>query len=341
MGELNVCGDAAVYINPSKECEDCMQFEERLSEVEEAVEGKQDQLTAGDGITIDDENVISAERNAANTYTKIEVNDLLANLSHPTIAIVPALPAEGVENVLYFTPNGAGYDEYIWANNQWIQVNSLTVDLSDYQEKLVEGANIQITNGNIISATDTTYDKFVKATASTNGADGLVPGPQAGKQGQFLRGDGTWATPANTTYNDATTTVHGLMSAADKTKLNKLTANGARQWTQLGSFTGSGSLTINLADYVEVMVAGRVSVTNEGVTTVDIASSVLPKALLSSSPRDWYIGGGVNGATYVNQLKVDNRSWVVSISTTKVTGKLMNANQTNKLSSTTWYVYAR
>lgn len=341
MADLNVCGDSAVYINPSRECEDCIQFAERLSEVEETLEEKQDRLTAGDGIDIDDHNLISAERNATNTYTKIEVNNLLANISRPTIAIVQQLPAEGVENVMYFVQSGSGYDEYIWANDQWIQVNSVSVDLSGYQEKLVAGDNIDIRNGNIISATDTTYDVFGRATASVDGTEGLVPAPVAGQQSQFLRGDGTWATPANTTYNDATTTVHGLMSAADKTKLNKLTANGVRQWTQLGNFTGSGSLTINLADYVEVMVAGRVSVTNEGVTTVDIASSVLPKALLSSSPRDWYIGGGVNGATYVNQLKVDNRSWVVSISTTKVTGKLMNANQTNKLSSTTWYVYAR
>lgn len=40
------------------------------------------------------------------------------------------------------------------------------------------------------------------ATASTAGAAGLVPAPEAGKQGKYLRGDGTWQTPTNTTTGD-------------------------------------------------------------------------------------------------------------------------------------------
>lgn len=38
------------------------------------------------------------------------------------------------------------------------------------------------------------------ATASANGKAGLVPAPSKGDQGKFLRGDGSWGTPANTTY---------------------------------------------------------------------------------------------------------------------------------------------
>lgn len=67
---------------------------------------------------------------------------------------------------------------------------------------------------------NTTYSDFKAASASVAGGSGLVPAPAAGKQGQYLRGDGTWATPTNTTYNDATQSAHGLMTAADKAKLD-------------------------------------------------------------------------------------------------------------------------
>lgn len=68
------------------------------------------------------------------------------------------------------------------------------------------------------------------ATASAAGTHGLVPAPAAGKQGQYLRGDGTWATPTNTTYSAATTSTAGLMSAADKTKLDGI-ATGANNYS--------------------------------------------------------------------------------------------------------------
>lgn len=67
---------------------------------------------------------------------------------------------------------------------------------------------------------NTTYSAFKGATSSAAGGSGLVPAPDAGKQGQYLRGDGTWATPTDTKYSDATQSAHGLMSIADKKKLD-------------------------------------------------------------------------------------------------------------------------
>ena len=59
--------------------------------------------------------------------------------------------------------------------------------------------------------TNTTYANMKAATASAAGAAGLVPAPAAGKQASFLRGDGTWVVPANTTYGLASTTANGLL----------------------------------------------------------------------------------------------------------------------------------
>ena len=63
------------------------------------------------------------------------------------------------------------------------------------------------------------------ATSGANGTHGLVPAPVAGAQGKYLRGDGTWQTPPNTTYGNATGSNAGLMSPADKTKLDNIAEN--------------------------------------------------------------------------------------------------------------------
>lgn len=59
--------------------------------------------------------------------------------------------------------------------------------------------------------TNTTYTNMGAASASAAGAAGLVPAPAAGKQTSFLRGDGTWVVPTNTTYGLASTTANGLL----------------------------------------------------------------------------------------------------------------------------------
>lgn len=59
--------------------------------------------------------------------------------------------------------------------------------------------------------TNTTYTNMKAASASAAGKAGLVPAPAAGAQAKYLRGDGTWAVPTNTTYGLASTTANGLL----------------------------------------------------------------------------------------------------------------------------------
>lgn len=70
--------------------------------------------------------------------------------------------------------------------------------------------------------TNTTYTNMGAASASASGKAGLVPAPAAGAQAKYLRGDGTWATPPNTTYAVANESTNGLMAAADKKTMNRL-----------------------------------------------------------------------------------------------------------------------
>lgn len=76
------------------------------------------------------------------------------------------------------------------------------------------------------SRNDIHVDTMKGATSTEYGSEGLVPMPFGGDQNKFLRGDGTWAVPTNTTYSVATTSTNGLMSSAMVTKLNGI-ATGA------------------------------------------------------------------------------------------------------------------
>ena len=71
--------------------------------------------------------------------------------------------------------------------------------------------------------------------------------PSGGSSGQILRwsADGTaaWGADNNTTYSDATTSAHGLMTAADKTKLNGI-ATSAGKYTLVATWQTSGDKTI-------------------------------------------------------------------------------------------------
>ena len=108
-----------------------------------------------------------------------------------------------------------------------------------------------------IPAQDTTYNAFKGASGDAAGAAGLVPAPAQGDQSKFLKADGTWATPANTTYDEATTETAGLMSAADKKKLDGV-EDGANKYTH-PSYTpqvsGLYKVTVDATGHVSAAAA--------------------------------------------------------------------------------------
>lgn len=148
-------------------------------------------------------------------------------------------------------------------------------DLTTYITGLsVNGRTVTYTRGNGTSGTiqtqdtNTTYSAFKGATSSAAGGTGLVPAPAAGQQTRYLRGDGTWQTPPNTTYSNATTSTDGLMSSEDKTKLDGI-ATGANKYTH-PSYTNRTSGLYKITVDATGHVSAATAVTKSDITALGI-----------------------------------------------------------------------
>lgn len=103
---------------------------------------------------------------------------------------------------------------YLWSKIVALHKKSVT-DVS------ISGKKVTITKGDGTKSTQTTQDTTYGVVSKS--ANGLTPKlPDETATTKYLRQDGTWAVPPdnNTTYSDATQENHGLMSAADKKKLD-------------------------------------------------------------------------------------------------------------------------
>ena len=120
------------------------------------------------------------------------------------------------------------------------------------------------------------------ATSSTAGTAGIVPAPDSGKQTSFLRGDGTWVVPTDTKYNNATSNAAGLMSAADKAKLDGI-ATGAKTGTVTSVATGAGLVggTITTSGTLKANLKSeeKLDIDSIAAVTAGTASRVYPVLL--------------------------------------------------------------
>lgn len=100
--------------------------------------------------------------------------------------------------------------------------------------------------GSKFATTSALYSVMGAATASAAGTQGYVPAPAAGKQNSFLRGDGTWATPTNTTYSSGT----GLsLSGTTFNHSNSVTAKTAYGSTATTASANGGTITVTDVKY--------------------------------------------------------------------------------------------
>lgn len=139
--------------------------------------------------------------------------------------------------------------------------------------KIVAGTNMtsSYSSGTLtLNATDTTYSDFTGATSSVAGTNGLVPAPTTSDPDKFLKGDGTWGTPADTTYVDfigadgVSAGTEGLVpapAATDNTKFLK----GDGTWDTV-PFTITPATTSVIGG---VIVGSGLSVAADGTISAD------------------------------------------------------------------------
>lgn len=210
---------------------------------------------------------------STNDYTTAEKNKLagLSNYTHPTTAGNKHIPAGGASGqILRWSADGTA----VWGNDN-----------------------------------NTTYTAFKGATSSADGGSGLVPAPGKANAGQYLKGDGTWGTPTNTTYSDATQSAHGLMTADDKKKLDGI-ATGANNYVH-PSYTAKASglykVTVDATGHVSAATAvAKSDITALGIpstnTTYSVASSSA-NGLMSSTDKAKLDAFGA-ASTYATQSYV-------------------------------------
>lgn len=174
-------------------------------------------------------------------------------------------------------------------------------ELDKKQNNLTAGANIQLdASTSVISATDTRYTAGAGLTLS--GTTFSLPVTTSGT-GTFVKSvtqntngiTATLATPPDTTYNPATTTVDGLMSSADKTKLNGVATGATKNATDAqlrDRTTHTGVQPISTVTGLQDALDSKVDNTDSRLTnarewTASVVTQAEAEAGTATTARKW------------------------------------------------------
>lgn len=116
------------------------------------------------------------------------------------------------------------------------------------------------------------------AAATAAGSKGLVPAPGAGKQYAFLRGDGTWATPTDTTYSIATASTAGLVkpiSVITKPTINSASTTSGKYYPVQMSSDGNMFVNVPWENTTYFAMTASEATTGTATTARTITAKVL------------------------------------------------------------------
>lgn len=163
--------------------------------------------------------------------------------------------------------------------------------------------------------TDHTYGNMKGATSSSAGSAGLVPAPNIGEQLKFLRADGAWVIPTNTTYSVGTSSYLGITklytetgSATDGTMTqNAITTalNGKSATGHTHNYAGSSSAGGNANAAVKLATARKIgSASFDGTTDITLSQMGVnvPVEITKADYLAKKKAGTLNANTYYNVI---------------------------------------
>ena len=129
--------------------------------------------------------------NRGTVTQKVTLGNLLGQVNNELFLVVETLPTTGVSNKIYLVANSSSvgqnvYDEFIWIDDAWEKLGTITIDLSNYYNKTqvdgLLGAKVD-KNADITAGTfpKITYDKKGLVTGGSALVAGDIPNLDAAK----------------------------------------------------------------------------------------------------------------------------------------------------------------
>lgn len=162
--------------------------------------------------------------------TETEILQLINNAKKLKKEVVTSLPSSGKEDIIYLLKNKNDtnnyYTEYMWISERWEIIGDTKVDLSGYAKKSdIKTKLSEMTEDSTHrTLTETEKAKITNIPASPKYTDTVTT--INGRTGAITKDDivalGIPGQDTNTTYGLASQSSNGLMSAADKKRLDNI-----------------------------------------------------------------------------------------------------------------------
>lgn len=245
--------------------------------------------------------LVDGKAPSSHTHTKSEVGlGNVDNTADATKSVKYAISAGSASSAAALTSNAGSLTQPVYFSDGKPVACSYTLGKSVPADALF---------------TDHTYGNMKGATSSSAGSAGLVPAPNIGEQLKFLRADGTWVIPTNTTYSVGTTSYSGTTklytstgSATDGTMTqNAITTalNGKSATGHTHNYAGSSSAGGNANAAVKLATARKIgSASFDGTADITLSQMGLnvPVEITKADYLAKKKAGTLNANTYYNVI---------------------------------------